>query len=177
MDSAAAGSSTKQLNESGSSLKNKRKFVEEIDPLNEMLSRKYKRTKMYAGRKRAVNPEVPSLKDTCINSLKKNLDDLKSTQGIPFDYLEPALKFATPEQLHRIEKNNIYLMQHTNKLWEHHTKKHFPNEYPYKDESWRDVYFTCVEKREDKFNVLRLMMKSNSLNNKRGIVLVPAAKW
>jgi hypothetical protein len=37
MDSSAAGSSTKRLNENGSSLKSKRKFVEEIDPLDEML--------------------------------------------------------------------------------------------------------------------------------------------
>jgi hypothetical protein len=44
MDSDAAGSSTKRLNEDGSTLKNKRKFVEEIDPLDEILSKKYKRS-------------------------------------------------------------------------------------------------------------------------------------
>jgi hypothetical protein len=70
--------------------------------------------------------------------------DLKSTKGIPFEYQEPALKFATPKQLYRIEKNNLYLIQYTSKLWEYHTKKHFWNEYPGSDETWRDVYLVII---------------------------------
>jgi hypothetical protein len=42
MESAAAGSSTKRLNEN-ESIDVKRKFVEEIDPLDEIFSKKYKR--------------------------------------------------------------------------------------------------------------------------------------
>jgi hypothetical protein len=42
MDSTAAGSFTKQLNES--TLRSRRKFVDEIDPLDEILSKKYKRS-------------------------------------------------------------------------------------------------------------------------------------
>ncbi|XP_050541713.1 transcription elongation factor B polypeptide 3 isoform X2 [Daktulosphaira vitifoliae] len=141
--------------------KQKKKVVEDIDPLASIMTTKNMRTKVYSGNKSTYYSEVPKLHDICIQIIKDNLDALEYTGGVPFVILEPILKYATPDQLYTLEYYNNYLIEDTGKFWEFHCKKEFRNKVPDNGETWRDFYVRCLEERETKLAKLRQNINAN----------------
>ncbi|XP_025408380.1 transcription elongation factor B polypeptide 3-like isoform X2 [Sipha flava] len=139
----------------------KKKTIEDIDPLAKIMKTKNMRTKVYSGNKSTIYTEVPTLHDLCVKSIKNNLDSLSYTGGVPFEILEPILKYASPDQLYNLEHYNDYLIEDTGKLWEYHCQKEFRGKVPEKNEMWRDFYIRCLEERETKLAKLRKKVNAN----------------
>ncbi|XP_050433259.1 transcription elongation factor B polypeptide 3 [Adelges cooleyi] len=143
-------------------LERKKKITaDDIDPLASIMTTKNMRTKVYSGNKSTYYTEVPKLHDICVQIIKDNLDALEYTGGVPFVILEPILKYATADQLYRLEQYNEYLIEDTGSFWEFHCKKEFRNKVPEDDEPWRDFYIRCLQERETKLARLRQNINAN----------------
>lgn len=104
---------------------------------------------------------LPSLLELCLRSLQKNFDLLEFTGGIPYEILRPILERVSPEQLINFEHFNPYIMDDTDVLWKQHIAHKFRSKKREELESWRDMYFRCLQEQEERLNHLTNNIKKS----------------
>lgn len=122
---------------------------------------KNQRTKVYSGVKTGALLTVPSLHELCIRFLQKNIDMLEYTGGVPFDILKPILERASPEQLTLFEHYNPYLMDDSDVLWQQHCQRKFKAYKRQEMETWREMYYRCMNEQEARLNSLTSNIKKS----------------
>ncbi|NWI90134.1 ELOA1 protein, partial [Pitta sordida] len=109
---------------------------------------------VYSGSKPVCLSKMLTLYEQCIRVLQNNIDLLREVGGVPFEILEPVLTRCTPEQLFRIEECNLMFIKESDHLWKKHCQRDFKNESLLEYESWREMYLSLFNQREEKLKML-----------------------
>lgn len=136
-------------------------MLSETDSLCASTTSKNQRTKVYSGVKSGTLLTVPSLHELCIRFLQKNIDALEYTGGVPFEILKPVLERATPEQLNLFEYFNPYLIAESDCLWQQHCQRKFKAYKRQEMETWREMYFRCMNEQENRLSKLTKNIKES----------------
>ncbi|XP_023778256.1 elongin-A-like isoform X1 [Cyanistes caeruleus] len=109
---------------------------------------------VYSGSKAVCLSKMLTLHEQCVRMLHNNIELLQEAGDVPFEILEPVLTRCTPEQLFRIEKCNLMFIKETDHLWKKHCQRDFKNESLLEYESWREMYWSLFNQREEKLKIL-----------------------
>ncbi|CAB3411109.1 unnamed protein product [Caenorhabditis bovis] len=121
------------------------------------------RQKVFAGRKKNVHTEVPSLMKVCQNVIAQNVNSLGYVGWTPYILLKPALTRCNIEQLRKIVDMNPTLAEDADELFHEYVKREFPaNEDKTDEMSWRELYDQLVIKKE-RYDSKRLAMLADRI--------------
>ncbi|KAG8181497.1 hypothetical protein JTE90_010169 [Oedothorax gibbosus] len=118
----------------------------ETSAMQYMSSSKKDRRSVYSGRKTVQ--DISSLKNLCLQVLRKNLDYLQCSKKVPYQSLQPLLETLNPSQLSKVEEHNRFLSAYTNSLWKQHYHRDHRSQVVVKKESdivWKDEYNRAQE--------------------------------
>jgi transcription elongation factor B polypeptide 3 len=74
--------------------------------------------------------------------------------GVPYSILEPVLLKCSAVQLFHIEECNPYFLSDTDDLWKTHCQRDFKASEPRVGQTWRELYLSKHNEREEKFKSL-----------------------
>ncbi|XP_015478892.1 elongin-A-like [Parus major] len=123
---------------------------------------------VYSGSKAVCLSKMLTLHELCVRVLHNNIELLQEARDVPFEILEPVLTRCTPEQLFRVEKCNLMFIKETDHLWKKHCQRDFKNESLPEYESWREMYWSLFNQREEKLKILTKSILSAQSEKPKG---------
>lgn len=127
-----------------------------------MFKPRKERQKVFAGRRRKIGEDVPTLVQMCQSVLVANVDMIDHVGIVPYNLLAPALNHATTDQLRRILDANPMLAEDADEIFHELVKKEF-EKYADREKdgwTWREMYDKLVERKNKKDNAKLEMLTS-----------------
>ncbi|TKR81025.1 hypothetical protein L596_014971 [Steinernema carpocapsae] len=121
--------------------------------------------RIYAGRVKTTGlTEVPRLETLCMNVLFAHLNEIEDMNGTAYCLIKPILEKCNPDQLLKIERNNEYLLEDTDELWQKICEKKYnaTENDTYEDESWRDFYMRKQRESDERFKAITSKIGSHN---------------
>uniref|UniRef100_A0A8R1DW89 Elongin-A n=1 Tax=Caenorhabditis japonica TaxID=281687 RepID=A0A8R1DW89_CAEJA len=127
------------------------------------------RQKVFAGRRKKIGEEVPSLISMCQDVLASNVGMIEHVGIVPYELLKPALLNATVEQLRHIADCNPILDDDIDTHFYQLVQREFPK---YADRekdgwTWREMYDKLVEKKHKKESAKLEMLTARIGNSQK----------